>query len=138
MMVCLIFHTAIITNKKNWRITIKLHLENLSIFLKKRTYPHARTPLPLFVFVRFSVTRSPRPSIPLLNERTFWMTPKDMLNNHGPKYEDVKNRSKDSWFSNFYSKHLLVVWIMFISYKRLAWIQCSIISFLKPFNKGRS
>ena len=55
-------------------MTIKLHLENLSIFLKKRTYPHARTPLPLFVFVRFSMTRPPPPPrlpIPLLNERTF-------------------------------------------------------------------
>ena len=35
MMVCLIFHTAIIIKRKNWRITIKLHFENLSIFFKK-------------------------------------------------------------------------------------------------------
>ena len=56
---CLIFHTAIIINRKNWRITIKLHFENLSIFLKKRTYTHDWTPLsflPLFVFVRISMT----------------------------------------------------------------------------------
>ena len=69
------------------------------------------------------MTRSPpppAPPIPLLNERTFWMTPKDMLNNHDPKYEDVKNRSKDSWFSNFYSKHLLVVWIMFIKLQKIS------------------
>ena len=60
MMVCLIFHTAIIINRKNWRIIIKLHFENLRIFfLKKRTYTHARTPLPLFVFIHFSVTSPP-------------------------------------------------------------------------------
>ena len=35
MMVCLIFHTEITINRKNWRITTKLHLENLKIFLKK-------------------------------------------------------------------------------------------------------
>ena len=59
MMVCLIFHTAIIINRKNWRITIKLHFENFA------------TPyLPLFVFVRFSVTPTT-----LLNEIIFWMTP---------------------------------------------------------------
>ena len=34
-MVCLIFHTAIIINRKNWRLTIKFHLENLSIFFEK-------------------------------------------------------------------------------------------------------
>ena len=28
-MVCLIFHTAIIINRKNWRITTKLHIENI-------------------------------------------------------------------------------------------------------------
>ena len=41
-------------------------------FKKKRSYTNARTPLPLFVFVRFSVIPCPPP----LNERTFWMTPK--------------------------------------------------------------
>ena len=45
MMICLIFHTAIIINRKNWRVTVKLHFENLSIFFfKKRTYTQARTP----------------------------------------------------------------------------------------------
>ena len=39
---------------------MKLHFENLCIFFKKRTYTHARTPLPLFVFVRFSMTSPPR------------------------------------------------------------------------------
>ena len=34
-------------NRKDWRITIKLHFENLSIFFKKRTYTHARTAPPL-------------------------------------------------------------------------------------------
>ena len=60
MMVCLIFHTAIIINRKNWRITMKIHFENLSIFFLKneRTQmlgPPIPTPL-LFVFVRFSMT----------------------------------------------------------------------------------
>ena len=58
-MVCLIFHTVIIINRKNWRITIKLHFENLSVFFLKRTYTHARTPLPLFVVVLFSMTPLP-------------------------------------------------------------------------------
>ena len=40
MIVCLIFHTAIIINSKNWCITIKLYFENLRIFFKKRTYTH--------------------------------------------------------------------------------------------------
>ena len=55
-------HTAIIINRKNWRITIKLHFGNLRIFFKKRMYTHARSPLPLFDFVRFSMTPlSPSP-----------------------------------------------------------------------------
>ena len=47
-------------------------------FKKKRSYTNARTPLPLFVFVRFSVIPCPPP----LNERTFWMRPLnwDVLN----------------------------------------------------------
>ena len=62
MMVCLIFHTAIIINRKNWRITIKLNFENVSICFKKSERTHARTippPSPLLVFVRFSMTPSP-------------------------------------------------------------------------------
>ena len=55
MMVCLIFYTAIIINKKNWRITIKLHFENLINFFKKNLLTHMLgPPLSLFVFVRFS------------------------------------------------------------------------------------
>ena len=55
-MICLIFHTLplFIINRKNWRITVKLHFENLSIFLKKaNVYTHAKTPSPcsfLFTF----------------------------------------------------------------------------------------
>ena len=71
MMVCLIFHTAIIINRKNRRISIKLHFENLSIFFfKKRKYTHARIPpLP----VRFSslFKDPPHPARPLLNKCTF-------------------------------------------------------------------
>ena len=67
-MVYLIFHTVIIINRKNWRITIKLHFENLCI-LKKRTYIHARTPpLP----VHFCSLFNDPP--PLLNKHTFWMS----------------------------------------------------------------
>ena len=69
--ICLIFHTAIIINRKTWRITIKLHFENLSILFKKQTYTHARTPpLP----VRFCSLFND-PSSPILNIRAFWMTP---------------------------------------------------------------
>ena len=53
-MVRLIFHTAIIINMKNWKITIDFILKISGFFLKKRTYTHARTPL--FIFVRFSMT----------------------------------------------------------------------------------
>ena len=65
-MVCLIFHTAIIINRKNWRITIKLHFENLWIFKEIRTYTHARNPSPP---IRFCLLFNGPPS--LLNERTF-------------------------------------------------------------------
>ena len=66
-MVCLIFHTAIIINRKNWRRTRKLHFEKLSIFFKKRTHTYARTPHPLFVFVCFSMTLPPPP------QRTYFL-----------------------------------------------------------------
>ena len=62
MMVCLIFHTAIIINRKNWRISIKLHFENLSIFFKKSECTHMLGPLPMFIFVCFSMTSPPFPS----------------------------------------------------------------------------
>ena len=79
-MVCLIFHTTIIINRKNWRITIKLHFESLSTFCFKANVHTCYDPLPLFVFVRFSNPR-PQPPLPsrttLLNERTFLMTPKN-------------------------------------------------------------
>ena len=45
MMVCLLFHTAIIINRKNWRITIKLNFENLSNFFKKSEHTHMPGPL---------------------------------------------------------------------------------------------
>ena len=48
IMVCLIFHTAIIINRKNWRITIKLHFEN---FKKSKCTYMLGPPLILFVFV---------------------------------------------------------------------------------------
>ena len=39
-MVCLIFHTVFIINRNNWRMTIRPHFENSSIFFYKseRTY----------------------------------------------------------------------------------------------------
>ena len=56
MMVCLIFHTVIITNRKNWIITIKLHFENL---IRKFWRPTPPPTLVLLVFVRFSVNPPP-------------------------------------------------------------------------------
>ena len=53
MMVRLIFHTAIIINRKNWRVTIKLHFENLSIFFLKANVYMPGPPSPcsfLFAF----------------------------------------------------------------------------------------
>ena len=47
-MVYLIFHTAIIINRKNWRVTIKLHFEILSIFFKsERTHMLGHLPPPV-------------------------------------------------------------------------------------------
>ena len=67
MMVCLIFHTEIIISKKNWRITIKLYLENLSIFFKKSEYTQILGPPPPFRFCSLFNDLLPLP----LNERTF-------------------------------------------------------------------
>ena len=54
MMFSLIFHAASIINRKNWRITIKLDFENLSIFFEKSERTHTLgPPFALFVFVRF-------------------------------------------------------------------------------------
>ena len=66
----LIFHTVIIINSKNWRTTIKLHFENLSIFFKKNERTHILGPLlPLFIFVCFSMTSpSPPQRMHFLNE----------------------------------------------------------------------
>ena len=63
----------IMINRNNWRITIKLHFENISFFLKKRMYTHARTPPPPVCFC--SLFNDPPPPPPLINEHTFWMTP---------------------------------------------------------------
>ena len=68
IMVCLIFHVAIIIDRKNWRITIKLHFENLSIFFKKSERVHMLAPPPP---VRFCLHFNDPPPPPLLNERTF-------------------------------------------------------------------
>ena len=89
-MVCLIFHTAIINNRKNWRIIVKLHFENPSIFLKKANIYNARTPLPLFVFVRFSMT-------PLPSQRTyFWNDPYKELK----KLWKLFGMKSHKWLSN--------------------------------------
>ena len=61
-MVCLIFHIGIIINRKNWKIAIKLHFENLSMFFLKRTYTHVRTPLPPVRFCSLFNDPSPIPS----------------------------------------------------------------------------
>ena len=57
MMVCLIFHTTIIINRKNWGINVKLHFENLSIFFSERTHmlepPHP-PPLPRLCSLLFA------------------------------------------------------------------------------------
>ena len=75
-MVCLTFHTAIIINRKNWRITIKLHFENLSILFSKSERTHMLRPLPLFLFVHFSMT----PPLPYSTNALFeW--PLMLLNN---------------------------------------------------------
>ena len=68
MIVCLIFRTAIIINRKNLIVTIKLHFENLSIFFKKVVL------VPPSI-VRFCLLfKDPHPPL-LLNKGTFWMSP---------------------------------------------------------------
>ena len=115
-MVCLIFHTAIIINRKNWRMTIKLHFENLSIFFKKSECTRMLgAPLPLFVFVRFSMT-SPSP---LLNERTFWMNPNvDYYKSTHHPIPTQDNREHPNNFENKsvnYPFNLVSRYILFLS-----------------------
>ena len=54
-------HTAIIINRKNWRITIKLHFGNLSIFFLKSQRTHMLGPPPS---VRFCLLFKDPPSPP--------------------------------------------------------------------------
>ena len=70
MMVCLIFHTVIIINRKNWRITIKLHFENLSkFFFKKRTTHMLGPPSPSsFLFALQWPPSSPPQRMYFLND----------------------------------------------------------------------
>ena len=57
MMVCLIFHTAITINRKNWRITIKLH------FYKKANVHSCWDPASLICFCSlFNDPTTPSPS----------------------------------------------------------------------------
>ena len=64
MMVCLIFHTTIIINRKNWRINVKLHFENLSIFFSECTHM-LEPPSSSLASVRFcSLFNDPPPSPP--------------------------------------------------------------------------
>ena len=64
MMVCLIFLAAIIFDRKNWRIAIKLHFENLSIFFKKseRTHILGLPPSCSFFFFFFCFLMTLHPS----------------------------------------------------------------------------
>ena len=72
----LIFYTAIIINSKNWRITVKLHFENLSIFFSKNEHTQMLgipPPFRLFIFVRFSMTPSPL-------QRTYFLMDDNKIN----------------------------------------------------------
>ena len=105
LMVCLIFHTAFIINQKNWKITIKLHFENLSIFFQKST----RTPLPPFVFFPFSMTPPPPPpSSPqrmyFLNN-PFWNLCSWQSNSSGENETALSLLHK--WFGSYW-EHLLL------------------------------
>ena len=86
-MVYLIFHTAIIINRKNWRKTIKVHFKNPRIFFKKRTYTHARTPpCP----VRFCSLFNDFPPLSSPQQTYFLNDPKDLL-------PLKRSAVKDSW-----------------------------------------
>ena len=78
MMVCLIFHTAIIVYRKNWKITIKLYFENFRFFLKKANVHVSTLGLPLVLGpsspCSFLVTFQWHTPHLLLNERTLSMT----------------------------------------------------------------
>ena len=62
-------------NRKNWRITIKLHFKNLGILFKKaNVHTWWDSPSPCLFLFAFQWL-APHP---LLNERTFWMTPSEL------------------------------------------------------------
>ena len=108
MMVCLIFHTAIIINRKNWRITIKLNFENISICFKKSERTHARTTP---VFVRFSMTPSP------LSTTYFLKDPLQVFICVWPSlYIEVLEINKFSKYSGNLIKSIMV-----IIFRRVAW-----------------
>ena len=69
----LIFYSAIIINRKNWKITIKLHFGNLSIFLKKSERTQILgPPSPCSFLFAFQWQPPPPPPLSLPNERTEW------------------------------------------------------------------
>ena len=94
VMFCLIFHTVIIINRKNWR-TIKLHFENLSIFFKKRTYTHARTlpPSPCSFLFTFQWIPPPTPtSMNIHFERPLKACPTIKVGKNYPFYKCISLR----------------------------------------------
>ena len=110
-MVCLIFHTDIIINSKNWGITIKLHLKISVFFFKKSERTHMlRPPFLLFVAVRFSMIP------PLLNKRTFWMTPSCFQNENykwNNSYPTFFMTSFKIFWNNFTAVFLHFLHVMF-------------------------
>ena len=67
-MVCLIFHTVIIINRKNWKITAKLYFENQYFFNKsERTYMPGLPPPCSFLFAFQGPPHSPTQRLYFLN-----------------------------------------------------------------------
>ena len=106
MIFCLIFHTAIIINRKNRRITLKLHFEDLSIFFKNRTYANARTPHPLCVLLAFQWPHPPLSSMKVC----FLNDPKVKL-----VFTSEKLRCAFSTKDPYQSEHLSKVVYKFVS-----------------------
>ena len=112
-MVCLIFHTASIINRKNWKITIKLNFENISICFKKSERTHMVGPPPppcsfLFAF------QWPPPS----SQRTYFL--KDPLQVFICVWPSLYIEALEINKFSKYSGNLIKS-IMVIIFRRVAW-----------------
>ena len=109
-MVCLIFHTAIIINKKNWRITIKLHFKNLSIFLKKIERIHVLgAPSPVRFCSLFSDKNNANNNNSNISIKSAYVeassSAKNILENFRSQLELIRKEKHDFYLKHKYSEY---------------------------------